>query len=148
MITRQGDVFTTDAYYIAHGVNVDGVMGAGIAKTIREKFPTNYWFYKDACSNGTLKPGGLVGKLDRGKVILNLATQDRPGANARYEWVFESMLRAATAVNKDKHNRKAIAIPQIGCGIGGLSWSGVRAVIFAVEAIVPDVSFEVWEYKP
>lgn len=31
MIEKNGDIFTTDAKYIAHGVNTKGLMGAGIA---------------------------------------------------------------------------------------------------------------------
>lgn len=151
MILKQGDVFTTEAYYIGHGVNVDGVMGAGVAATVRDLFPATYDAYRRRCREG-LKPGSIHAYRENDKMILNLATQDRPGPNAQYYWVFEALLRAAKGIStlpaKYGVHDKIIAIPQIGCGIGGLEWAGVEAIINAVETIVTDVQFEVWEYKP
>jgi O-acetyl-ADP-ribose deacetylase (regulator of RNase III) len=123
-------------------------MGAGIAKTIREKFPKVYDEYKQVCRNG-LRPGALFAYPENGKVIVNLATQFMPGPDATYEAVVESLMRfSRNASQPDKISRygKKIAIPEIGCGIGGLEWPIVEQIIKLVEAAYPEVEYEVWHY--
>jgi len=145
---RNGDLFTTDAKIIAHGANIKGVMGAGVAKTIKEKFPANFKFYKHVCDVGLAVPGEFTGVPDRGVVILNLYTQDNPGANARYEWVFASVMDFFRFYSPtEKAWGTTIAIPEIGSGIGGLEWPKVEQLLLAAEAIYPEFEFEVWHYE-
>lgn len=123
---RTGDIFTSDAQALAHGCNCQGVMGAGIATQFKARYPEMYWLYRAQCTKGVFTPGYYYAfKADNGKLILNLATQDYPGKHARYEWI-ESSLRA---VLKDFPELKSIALPRIGCGIGGLTWERVKAII-------------------
>lgn len=155
MIERQGDIFTTTAGYIGHGVNCRGVMGAGIAKSFREKFGEDYYNeYRLDCNLGVLVPGRVTfyeSTLNHfGITVLNLASQKVPGANAKYPWLFESLYRAArfaTSPARMPNYGNTIAIPEIGCGIGGLEWRKVKKVIEAVEFIVPEIEFEVWHYE-
>lgn len=144
MIIKHGDLFTTEATKIGHGVNTKGVMGAGIAKAFKEKYPNNYKAYANECKLGNLKPGGLMVWLEDGKSIYNLASQDNPGADASYAWLFESTNRAARRLLNMKE--KTLAIPQIGCGIGGLDWDEAEKVLRTVELINPGFEFEVWIY--
>lgn len=44
-----GDLLTTNANYICHQVNCQGRMGSGVARQIREKYPTVYQWYKVRC---------------------------------------------------------------------------------------------------
>lgn len=143
MIFRTGNLFDSDAPALGHGVNCAGLMGAGIAKTFREKYPHNYENYKAACQAGQLKPGGVHVNYEHGKHIINMASQRMPGADASYEWLFESALRAARGAVKKGLDR--IAIPMIGCGIGGLNPSKAIMVLDTVEYLVDlDVDFELW----
>lgn len=149
MIERNGDVFTTDAYYIGHGVNCTGVMGAGIAKTVREKFPQTYYEYKRVCETGTFRPGSYFIYQEGGKGIVNLATQDKPGPDARYPWLFNVLYRFSKRARQPEKVAKfgaVCAIPELGCGIGGLDWEGVKKVIETVEFVVPGFEYEVWHY--
>lgn len=148
MIERKGDVFTTDAKYIGHGVNCKGVMGAGIAKTIREKYPLVYNEYRIVCqTNPPPKTGTYFVYPGRDKLIVNLFTQFNPGPDAAYEWVFLSLLRfSRRASDRIERNGNLVAIPEIGCGIGGLEWPVVKKIIETVEAIVPEIEYEVWHY--
>lgn len=147
MIEKNGDMFTSDATYLAHGVNTVGVMGAGIAKTVKEKFPKTYEEYKWLCSRQGLVAGNYFCFPENGKVIVNLASQAMPGPDANYDWLFTSLLRfAQSAVAKVKRNGNIVAINEIGCGIGGLEWPVVKKVIETIEAIVPEIEFEVWHY--
>lgn len=145
MIKRTGNLFDTGATCIGHGVNCHGVMGAGIAKEFRKRFPDNYRVYNNYCKSNILKPGQTLVWAEDGFTIMNMASQNRPGADASYTWLFLAAQDAAgyaTALGE-----KVIAIPQIGCGIGGLKWYNVEVVLRAVE-ILSDIEFEVWKYDP
>lgn len=154
MIERNGNIFDTTANYIGHGVNVHGLMGAGIAKQFRDEFPINYAGYKHACDVGSLTPGDFIVIADRlrGRKInvVNFASQAKPGPDAQYPWLFSSLYLFATQASRVDRIAKAgnvIAIPEIGCGIGGLKWKKVKNIIKCVESVVPDIEFEVWHYE-
>ena len=145
MIHMHGDLFTTQAFAIGHGVNTKGVMGAGIAKAFKDKYPDNYVRYADACRSGKFKPGMSLGVREGSNLVINFASQEKPGADATYEYLFASTLHGAT--NARWLGQKRIAIPEIGCGIGGLEWRKVASVLEAVETIVGrDFEWEVWHY--
>lgn len=151
MIDKYGDLFDTDAGYIGHGVNTQGLMGAGIAKTFRDKFPHNYAVYKRACIQDTLKPGESLSVFEEkgARIVVNFASQEQPGPDASYEWVLNSFLdfaKKASSPYRLRVHGGRIAIPEIGCGIGGLEWPIVELIIEAIEAAYPDIEFEVWHY--
>ena len=150
MIKRTGDVFTTDAFWIGHGCNIDGVMGAGVAKTVREDYPINYEAYRKRCMSNDVSVGDALFVYENGKIIVNLMTQDRPGPRARYDWIFKATLNAASKImNTNSHwsdKPKVMAIPMIGAGIGGLEWGKVETILRSVEILVPGFEFEVWKY--
>ena len=146
MIMRKGDLFSTDAKCIGHGVNCKGVMGAGIAKAFREKYPENYNAYRRVCQSGALGGGEVFvwPFNDDNRVIFNMASQVEPGANASYAWLFQSAWESARICSDLKYDR--LAIPLIGCGIGGLEWPRVEVLLLAIETMVPDFQFEVWKF--
>ena len=126
LIEITGDLFTSTAPARAQGVNVDGVMGSGIAPIFKRLYPGMYDEYRALCLAGNLLPGET--HIWRGaETVYNAASQDRPGRNARLEWLESSL--AAAFTNADALGYDRIAMPLIGCGIGGLNWSDVRPVI-------------------
>lgn len=143
MIKRLGDMFTTDAGAIGHGVNCKGVMGAGVAKIVKDKFPRNYDAYKTACDLEFLRPGETFVHYENDTLIFNMASQENPGADAQYLWVLQSAIEAAQVATQ--RGLKKIAIPQIGCGIGGLVWEPVEHILISVELSFSDFEFEVWK---
>lgn len=148
MIKRKGNLFDTTATHIGHGVNVDGKMGSGIAVQFRNRFPKMHsaYVYKcsaDECLNN-LRPGGLFSFEENGKWIHNIASQDRPGANAKYVWLHSGAYKAAQRVVQLGGN--ILALPMIGCGIGGLEWSHVENILLTIEEELP-MQFEVWKFE-
>lgn len=154
MITeRTGDMFTSKAQVLVQGVNTKGVMGAGIAKQFREKFPDMYESYRIFCEKGWLNPGDVhtspnieeLPYFQRGKpefIIANIASQDLPGPNARLSWL--SIGLNSLFFNLSGWNY-LVAIPQIGCGIGGLNWADVKPMIIDY-ANYYDIDVELWTY--
>lgn len=116
-------------------------MGAGIAVHFRNQWPVMFQEYRARCRSGLLRPGGLFTWDDpSGLVVMNLASQNRPGSDARLAYV-ASCVKAAVDAATDRGIDR-VALPRIGCGIGGLSWSDVKTVLLAQET--PVVTLELW----
>jgi len=142
VVDTKGDMFEALQYYdtIAHGANCQGVMGSGIAKPIRDRYPTNFDVYRLLCRGGLFTPGDILPVLDNGHIVINMATQNFPGPDARYEWVAESAQGVYDFCKKVGVDR--VKMPRIGCGIGGLDWHNVRAILTNIGA--QDVTVEVF----
>lgn len=120
-----GDLFATHQASpfnaLAHGCNLIGSMGAGIAAQFKAAFPDMYLDYKMACARRLYKPGDVMWWPDDDSVpleIFNMFTQDRPGPCAKLEWVeaaIQELIRQA-----EHMGLRSIGLPMIGCGIGGL----------------------------
>lgn len=146
-----GDVFGTEREIIGHGVNIRGVMGAGIAVSVKRFFPDVFDPYRQACFAGTLVPGEtlMVQCTDarnpsNSKWIANMASQDNPGPHARLEW-FRSSLES-TMRFAQSNGFSGIAIPHIGAGIGGLDLTDVFEVIDEVAENFPSVDVDVYNF--
>lgn len=126
--TAIGDLFTYDAPAIGHGVNAEGVMGSGIAVAFRERWPHMHETYVRLCEEEKDLAGKIYAyKEEDGPWILNLFTQKLQGPNARLVYI-------AFALNAAKefaegYDISEIAIPAIGCGVGGLTLEEVVPVL-------------------
>jgi len=141
-----GDLFACESPAIGHGVNTRGLMGAGIAKQIRARYPGVYAEYKTACRTGSLTVGQahLFHPQEPGKpVLVNLATQDDIGARARLEWIWFSLIDAGRKLSD--LGIAELAIPRIGCGIGGLDFGHV---LYEIESASQSVNFDIHVYTP
>lgn len=127
-----GNLLAADEAAIGHGVNTKGLMGAGIARAIREAYPQISGAYIEWCKQA--KGGDVFTyKVSDERYIVNIASQEQPGADARYEWLAAGLAQAVNdmvALNIYK-----LALPRIGAGIGGLDWSAVKIIIKLIELI-------------
>lgn len=124
----QGDLFEGGYPAIGHGVNLAGLMGAGIAKVFREEYPDMYTVYRTKCLERTLHLGGFMPWEEDGTVIFNLATQTNPGPDASLAAVV-SAVEGALAACFSYYDVPELAVPRLGCGIGGLQWENVQYVL-------------------
>lgn len=130
-----GDVFDSAHGFeaIGHGVNLKGVMGAGIAKTVSSRYPAIMEPYRRACRTGELHLGGYqVWEAPDGLLIVNLATQQELGRDARL-WAVADSVRSAIDDLVGRGVRR-FGVPQLGAGIGGLEWTQVRSVLERISA--------------
>lgn len=119
-----GSLFDSGEPAIGHGVNVYGVMGAGIAVGFRNIYPEMFEYYAAACREKTLQPGGVLYWNEKDKAsVYNIASQDAPGSNASYEWLEGGLNRALAHAKRQGYT--SIGLARIGCGIGGLTWDEV-----------------------
>jgi len=136
-----GDLFSSTADGMAHGANGLGVMGAGIAPRFKKLYPDMYAAYNAEGTAGRLHGGDVFVWKAPGITIFNVISQGILGPNAKLSFV-EAGIRKALAV-ADADGVRTIALPRIGCGIGGLDWADVEPLLegLAGESIC---DLEVW----
>ena len=125
------DLFVIQADAIVNPVNCQGVMGKGIALEMKKRYPRSYRAYKAACEWSHLRPGVLLYVAGHGEEhnIVHFPTKDHWTQPSRLEWIqagLEDLQRHYAA-----WGLKSIAMPQLGCGLGGLNWDDVRPLISA-----------------
>ena len=84
MIVLEGNLLDAPFQLIAHQVNCKGVMGAGLAKQIRDKYPMVYEKYKDHCQRGALLGDYIGCDTPDHHYIMNIFAQDGYGRDKRY----------------------------------------------------------------
>lgn len=134
MLLVTGDIFALESEALGHGVNCKGVMGAGVARGFRERFPAMHEAYRALCKGGELQPGGVFPWREEasGLWVYNMASQNLPGPVARLSWLRGAA--EATLEHASAQGVELVTIPLIGCGIGGLEWEDVAEVLEEVEA--------------
>ncbi|MCY7911145.1 macro domain-containing protein [Bacillus inaquosorum] len=144
----EGDILDASEDIICHQVNCQGVMGAGLAKQIRDRYPSAYRSYKHMCENVVFKPDLLLGRIMQvkehdGKVICHIFGQlsyGRRGLHTDYKALKHGL---SLIKLKAKNYNKSVALPHgIGCGLAGGDWSEVHQMI---EDVFDD--YEVTIYK-
>jgi len=142
-----GDLFTypgLDA--IAHGCNCAGVMGAGIAKEFKKRYPENFEYYRNACANNSFFIGSVRIFRNSDKYIINLGTQDRFINPAKLEHIELALNNMIYIVSGIPENVKTIGLPRIGAGLGGLDWEDVKQVILELDTKDLElIVFEEWK---
>lgn len=144
IVHRSGNLFDTELSSIAHGVNTQGLMGAGIAKAFRSLYPQNYEMYRTACKTGRLKPGKMFVWYENKRFIYNIASQEKTGPDASLKWL-RSGLESAI-VHSKKSGNSSLAVPRIGAGIGGLLWEDVLELM-EEHADKHDFTLEIWTFN-
>lgn len=132
-----GDLLNATAEYICHQVNCMGVMGSGVAKQIREKWPRAYTQYHDACEQYTQEHGKdwLLGKIQVVKVcdntrVVNMFGQLNYGRGGSQYTDMNALRRCFKTLAKEVKPGETIAMPyRIGCGLAGGDWGSVIDMI-------------------
>lgn len=132
-----GDLFNHSAEALAHGVNCVGVAGAGVAKIMAQRFPDAILQYQTLARRGDLQPGGamLCPAYGDRPAILHCASQNRPGPDARPEWLRSSLTQGLDLAHKN--GIASVALPLIGGGIGGLAPAEAQRIIREVSEASP-----------
>jgi len=125
----KGDLFATDVKLMAHGCNALGVMGAGVARIVRTRYPEAEAAYIKAIDGGELKLGGVQFVPTKGKIIANAITQQNtgPGLQVSYNAVRKSMKEIKKYMLAN--NLTKIAMPKIGAGLAGGDWDIISKII-------------------
>ena len=83
------------------------------------------------------------GSLFNPRYIINFPTKDHWRSNSKLEYIDSGLVALADEIrNRDI---KSIAIPPLGCGLGGLEWTQVRPRIEAALQEFTDVHILLYE---
>lgn len=129
-----GDIMESEAQALVNPVNCVGVMGKGLALQFKHRYPANYIFYEQACREGRVRPGHmLVFELE--PVTHGQGPQFLINFPTKRHWLDESLLGDihqgldALAFELIRRRIRRVALPALGCGLGGLVWDDVKEVI-------------------
>lgn len=157
MKTIQGDLIklAKEGYFdvIVHGCNCRNIMGAGIAKLIKEEFPEAWQADCDAdyYNNNYLGNISFAKSKQYDLIIFNAYVQyDTGGYTEPFTLDSEanrvvSIKRAFEKINVFTNIERRIGIPKIGAGLAGGDWSRIEPVI---EEVMKNRDVTVVEYKP
>ena len=128
MITyKTGDIFQSNAQVITNTINCVGVMGKGLALAYKKKYPAMFSDYKARCDKGEVNPGQPYLWEDDKTQILNFPTKRHWKQDSLLSDVEEGLKYLAE--NYTQMGISSLALPPLGCGLGGLNWSDVKNLI-------------------
>jgi O-acetyl-ADP-ribose deacetylase (regulator of RNase III) len=145
-VTR-GDILKADAEALVNTVNCVGVMGRGIAAQFKRAYPKNFSAYQQACKRLEVQPGRMLivetGQLANPRWVINFPTKRHWRGGSRIEDIDAGL--AALVGEVGRLGIRSIAVPPLGCGLGGLDWATVRPRIEQAFAALPDVTVLLFE---
>ncbi len=139
---RNGDLFSANTEAVVNSVNCVGVMGRGIALQFKRAFPDNFTAYAAACKRGEVRPGSMfifaTGQLANPRYIVNFPTKRHWRAKSRLEDIESGLASLVSDIRA--RGIRSIAIPPLGCNLGGLDWPVVKARMQAALEPLDDVA--------
>ncbi len=168
---RPGDIFAEDVEALVNTVNCVGVMGKGLALQFKRRYPENFAEYAYACSQGEVRPGRMyVVHLDsrpqlavaeepqqaymfesapppspapEPRCIINFPTKDHWRRNSTIEYIDAGLRDLAQVIRRERIT--SIAVPALGCDLGGLDWRVVEPRIKAALDQIDDLDVVILE---
>ena len=155
MITfTTGNIFDADVEALVNPVNCVGVMGAGLAKGFKERWPDYFDDYQAACKRNAVRLGWVaISDVSDGLRCVNWIVS----FPTKQHWRDRSSLGAVAfglgtlaGAIRNWHlvwgvSLRNIAIPALGCGLGGLNWADVKPCFEFFEGAVGDTNIIVYE---
>ncbi|MEH6675804.1 macro domain-containing protein [Phenylobacterium sp.] len=132
---RRTSVMDSPAQTLVNTVNCVGVMGKGIAKAFRERYPAMFAPYKRLCDDKLLQPGKLWLWQGEDHAVLNFPTKIHWRNPSRIEWVELGLKKFVESY--EARGITSISFPRLGCGNGGLDWDEVRPMMERYLAPLP-----------
>lgn len=144
IIHVEGDILTSHAQALVNPVNCRGVAGAGLARQFKVAFPKNHRDYAQTCKQGLLMSGVIhTSPNQTNPIIFNFPTKRHWLDHSRLKDI-EKGLDSLATILRSELPVSSIAIPRLGCGLGGLDWTTVLPLIAALAAKVPDVEVQIY----
>lgn len=128
-------IFNSRSSAIVNPVNTVGVMGAGLAKEFARRFPAACRPYFEACRERRMMPGSIlpvqVDPLESPNFgvlwIIHFPTKTHWKNPSLLPYVDDGL--AALARFCVQRELASVAIPALGCGLGGLPFDRVAAAV-------------------
>lgn len=142
-----GNLLAADADALVNTVNTAGIMGKGIALQFKQAYPANFRAYEAACRRGEVTSGRMftweTGQMGSPRFIVNFPTKRHWRDGSRIGDIRDGLHDLAGFIGE--RGVTSVAIPPLGCGLGGLRWEDVRPLIVAA---LGDLDADVVLYPP
>ena len=135
-----GNLITTEAEALVNTVNTVGIMGKGVALQFKQAFPANFKEYERACKKGDVRIGKMfvthTGML-MPRLIINFPTKEHWRSPATLNNIRAGLSDLIDVIQSQ--GVASVALPPLGCGLGGLRWEEVRPLIEDAFKALPNV---------
>lgn len=130
---------------LVNPVNCVGVSGAGLAREFAVQFPVNQRHYVNACRSMRIRPGQVFAAHDYRPnglsiVIINFPTKLQWHKPSTTKWIEEG-LDSLVGFLRETPEINTLAMPALGCGLGGLRWPVVKELITTKMNTLPVQTF-------
>lgn len=132
----EGNIFKSNADVIVHQTNTKGVMGSGIAKQVKQLYPSVFSEYKKKCDDAKLMRYEILGdfqlcNIGNNKYICNIFGQKNFGYDGKCYSNYEALRTAFVGLNEFCSGKSmSVAIPYLmSCHRGGGDWNIVSEII-------------------
>ena len=122
------DLFKSPAQTLVNTVNTEGVMGKGIAKEFKKRFPAMFKEYRALTDHSELEIGQLHVWRGPSKWVLNFPTKTTWRKPSKLSYVEEGLRKFV--VSYEQLGIESVSFPPLGCGNGNLDWDVVRPIMF------------------
>lgn len=126
------NIFESGADVICHQVNCQGVMGSGVAKQVRERYPNVFEEYKMECNFQRNHLGKIqIVPISKTQSIANLFAQDNYGYDKKCYTDYSALHNCLKQIYMCCRNlNQTIAFPYLmSCARGGGDWNIVYKMI-------------------
>jgi O-acetyl-ADP-ribose deacetylase (regulator of RNase III) len=125
----------SQAQTIVNTVNTVGVMGKGLAASLKQKYPDMFKAYKRICDQDLLDVGKLWLWRSTEQWVLNFPTKKNWRSPSQLSYVEAGLKKFVDQF--EARGIREIAFPRLGCGNGGLNWDEVRPLMHSYLADLP-----------
>ena len=146
---KNGNLLNSGCEYICHQVNCLGVMSAGIAKQIKEKWPIvynkyqekyretnyeilkNYGDFENSPSTSEVLLGDIqLVQVEEDTTVINMFSQEYYGIDGRRYTSYDAFWICLNKIKQQVPKGSIIGFPMnIGCGLGGANWEVISTMI-------------------
>ena len=145
-----GNLLDTTAPLIMHQVNCKGVMNSGVAKAIKEKWPSVFDEYKKfhtALTTDVLLGTTQFVKIGADKYVANMFAQERYGYNGLKYTSYDAIDKCLRSVARNAENGEInrVAMPyKMSSDRGGADWDVILALVNSAFKDT-DITVEIWK---
>ncbi len=146
----QGNLLDANVDALVNTVNEHGVMGKGIARQFRERFPVSAAQYTEAAKRGEIRVGRVYPTRNESFVgprwIIHFPTKRHWRHSSQRVWIQDGLRDLVRVI--EENEIRSVAVPPLGCGNGGLDWDIIKGDIVGALGGVAGVRALVYEPTP